>query len=83
MTLSPREAKFLINGAAGVLLSVVQAATLAGSFAELGVWGGLLSNVLTGFCTLVVGWMNLRIPESMRPPPMPPQVPHGKDLRGP
>lgn len=81
MTLSPRETKFLINGLTGIVLSVVQAATLAGAFASMGVWGGLLSNALTGICSLVVGWMNLRVPASLRPPPPIIQVPDGKDLR--
>lgn len=83
MNLSPREKMFLINGVATVVFSAVQAATLAGEFAKLGVWGTILATAISSLCTLVGGWLNMRKPESLRPPPMPPQVPYGNDLRGP
>lgn len=49
----------------------------------LGPWGGILVMLIGYGSGILSGWLGYEKPASMRPPPMPPQVPYGKDLRGP
>lgn len=70
MSLAPRETKYLITGLATAIMTLSEAASQAGAFAALGVWGQLMVKAIFLGGGLVIGWMNLRQPESMRPPPM-------------
>jgi len=80
MKLSPKDIKFLVTGGASALMTLSEVASQAGAFEALGVWGQLLVKAIFLCGGLVIGWMNLRTPESMRPPPIA-QVPNGKDVR--
>lgn len=70
MSLAPRETKYLVIGISTAVVTLSETASQMGAFSAMGVWGQLLVKAIFLGAGLMVGWMNMRQPESMRPPPM-------------